>query len=159
MCFPVFRNPEWTGRETQRDNEYMSAVESGDTETAQRLVDEEAKAKGYDSPMLYHGTDSFGFTEFDLNKMDDNRSIFLTSSKDIASTYSGIEGERKISEASKIDVDKLSAEEIAKTLNEVNLENYNYSYYDKSKVEQLKSDDNNKRCLSTKKIRKQQPFL
>ena len=55
-----------------------------------------AKKTGYDSPVLYHGTLSFGFTEFDLNKMDDGRSIFLTSSKEIASTYSGVDNLKKI---------------------------------------------------------------
>ena len=46
-----------------QDSEYLKAVESGDTETAQRMVDEAAKAAGYDSPILYHGTRAFGFTE------------------------------------------------------------------------------------------------
>ena len=41
----------------------MKAVESGDTETAQRLVDEAAKAAGYDTEPLYHGTQRFGFTK------------------------------------------------------------------------------------------------
>lgn len=41
----------------------MKAVESGDTETAQRLVDEAAKAAGYDTEPLYHGTRRFGFTK------------------------------------------------------------------------------------------------
>lgn len=34
--------------------------------TAQQMVDEAAKAAGYTSPKLYHGTKNFGFTEFDL---------------------------------------------------------------------------------------------
>lgn len=38
------------------DSEYSSAVESGNMQEAQRLVDEAAKAAGYDSPKLYHGT-------------------------------------------------------------------------------------------------------
>lgn len=38
-----------------RDSEYMSAVENGDTETAQRLVDEAAKQAGY-TIKAYHGT-------------------------------------------------------------------------------------------------------
>ena len=47
----------------RRDTDYMKAVESGDTETAQRLVDEAAKAAGYDTKPLYHGTRRFGFTK------------------------------------------------------------------------------------------------
>jgi len=34
--------------------------------TAQKMVDEAAKAAGFTSPKLYHGTRSFGFTKFDL---------------------------------------------------------------------------------------------
>ena len=38
------------------DRAYMDAVERGDMETAQRMVDEAAKAAGFTSPKLYHGT-------------------------------------------------------------------------------------------------------
>ncbi len=48
------------------DSDYLSAVERGDMATAQKMVDEAAKAAGYNSPKLYHGTKNFGFTEFDL---------------------------------------------------------------------------------------------
>ena len=48
------------------DTDYLSAVERGDMKTAQKMVDEAAKAAGYTSPKLYHGTKNFGFTEFDL---------------------------------------------------------------------------------------------
>lgn len=43
--------------EQQRDAAYMAAVESGDIETAQRLVDEAAKAAGY-TTKVFHGTDA-----------------------------------------------------------------------------------------------------
>ena len=48
------------------DTDYLSAVERGDMAAAQKMVDEAAKAAGYNSPKLYHGTKNFGFTEFDL---------------------------------------------------------------------------------------------
>ena len=51
------------------DQEYLTAVEKGDIETDQKMVDEAAKKAGYDSLLLFHGTQSFGFTEFDLSKM------------------------------------------------------------------------------------------
>ena len=38
------------------DSDYLSAVNRGDMETAQNMVDEAAKEAGYDSPVLYHGT-------------------------------------------------------------------------------------------------------
>lgn len=46
------------------DAAYLSAVEAGDMETAQRMVDEAAKAAGYDEK-AYHGTPTGGFTVFD----------------------------------------------------------------------------------------------
>ena len=47
-----------------RDDSYMQAVSSGDTKTAQRMVDEAAKDAGYDKH-LYHGSKSGGgFTVF-----------------------------------------------------------------------------------------------
>lgn len=52
--------------ENKADAEYMSAVENGDMQTAQRLVDEAAKEAGYDYH-LYHGTNA-DFTKFDLRK-------------------------------------------------------------------------------------------
>lgn len=80
----------------QLDNAYQAAVDSKDEERQAELVREAARRAGYDSPMLYHGTQSFGFTEFDLDKMDDERSIFTTDSKELASTYSGRLAVRRI---------------------------------------------------------------
>ena len=39
------------------DTDYMAAVESGDMETAQRMVDEAARRAGY-TTVAYHGTDA-----------------------------------------------------------------------------------------------------
>ena len=47
-----------------RDTDYLSAVERGDMETAQRMVDEAANAAGY-TIKAYHGTGE-NFTVFDL---------------------------------------------------------------------------------------------
>ncbi len=105
-----------------RDSNYFKAVSDGDMETAQRLVDEAAKDAGYNSPMLYHGTGAFGFTEFDLSKMDDKRSIFLTDSERIASTYSGVEGKREIGKKEK-PIENLSLDELAEELNRYQGEN------------------------------------
>lgn len=80
---------------------------------------------------LYHGTDKFGFTKFDISKSDDRRTIFLTNSPKIASTYSQISGERKISEKTDIDVDKLSMAKTVELLNkypEYSDFEYEYSY-------------------------------
>ena len=52
------------------DAEYMSAIERGDTETAQKMVDEAAKNAGY-GIKAYHGT-GYDFTVFDKSKQGDN---------------------------------------------------------------------------------------
>lgn len=131
------------------DNQYSEAVKNNDIETAQKLVDEKAMSWGAYSEdgktpiKLYHGTQSFGFTEFALDKMDDGRSIFLTDSKEIASTYSGVDDVRKISERINIDVDKLTSDKTVELLNKYS-EKYNYKYYSESEVEKLKSDNNSR---------------
>ncbi len=50
---------------TKRDADYLTAVKNGDTEAAQRLVDEAAKAAGY-TFKLFHQTEN-DFTVFDTN--------------------------------------------------------------------------------------------
>lgn len=99
------------------DRDYLAAVESGDMETAQKMVEEAAKAAGYDSPMLYHGTKTFGFTEFDLAKMDDKRSIFATSKQEVAQTYSGAPGTRRISETAR-NIEAMNPKETVDALND-----------------------------------------
>ena len=49
------------------DNAYLDAVKRGDTETAQRMVDEAAKRAGY-TIKAYHGTNA-DFTVFDKNRI------------------------------------------------------------------------------------------
>lgn len=49
---------------TRANNEYMKAVESGDTEEQRRLVDEAAKESGYDRLFLHGSKKGGGFTEF-----------------------------------------------------------------------------------------------
>ncbi len=85
----------------QADADYALAVERGDTETAQRMVDEAAKAAGYNSPMLYHGTGAFGFTQIDTKKSNDRISFFATDSMQVAGTYSGTSVARNIGDATK----------------------------------------------------------
>lgn len=57
-------------RRQQTDQAYMDAVESGDMETAQRMVDEVAKEAGY-TVKAYHGTKA-DFTEFSKEKFGSN---------------------------------------------------------------------------------------
>lgn len=72
----------------ETDKNYMDAVKRGDTEAAQKMVDEVAKESGY-SVKAYHGTPSFGFTVFDPAMSDDKTTLFFTESIDVAKTYAG----------------------------------------------------------------------
>lgn len=117
------------------DREYQRAGE----EQKAKIIEQQAKEWGAytdadGKPVkLYHGTSQFGFTEFDLNKMGDGRSIFMTSDPVIASTYSGVEGGKKISERNQVDVDTVSNKELATLLNQHAQEptvDYDYSVMD-----------------------------
>ena len=65
----------------ETDADYMSAVERGDTETAQMMVNEAAKNAGY-TRKLYHGTAS-KFNVFGFGRTG----IFTTDNFDMAKTY------------------------------------------------------------------------
>lgn len=105
---------------TSSDSEYLNLAQNPEEnrEALSRMVEQAAREAGYDSPMLYHGTQSFGFTNFDLDKMDDKLSIFLTSNPDIAATYSGVDGSRNIGKASGTDINTLSLQEVAQMMNQ-----------------------------------------
>ena len=87
-------------RYSERNKTYMDAVERGDMETAQRLVDEAAKEAGY-TARVFHGTNKFGFTKTDVSKSDDRISFFATDSEDTAITYSTGIKTKRIADASK----------------------------------------------------------
>ena len=115
----------------QRDKAYMQAARNGDEAKAAEYVEQAAKewgafSDGKPEPInLYHGTKSFGFTEFDLKKMDDGRSIFLTSDLETAQSYSGTIQKKRISDAGKqTDYSSSSKEELTNYLNEY-MENLN----------------------------------
>lgn len=82
------------------DASYMAAVEDGDTETLQHMVEKAAREAGFDSPKLYHGTNTFGFTSIDTKKSNDRVSFFATDSLEAAGTYSGTNRVREIGEQS-----------------------------------------------------------
>ena len=82
------------------NSDYMAAVERGDMETAQKMVDEAAKKAGYNSPVLYHGSPSFGFTQIYTKKSNDHISFFATDSMQTAGTYSGTSTVRNIGDTS-----------------------------------------------------------
>ena len=77
------------------DTEYISAVNRGDMETAQRMVDEAAKEAGYTVKGL-HATNA-EFNVFDISKTSEynyhGKGIYFTNSqKDVESNYENYEG-------------------------------------------------------------------
>ena len=81
------KNSESDKKYSLKDSDYLSAVERGDMKTAQKLVDEAAKAAGYATEHLYHGTSGFGFTKLDVSNSDDGISFFATNNIDVAQGY------------------------------------------------------------------------
>ena len=63
--------------------------------------------------VFYHGTPFFGFNEFHNSA----NGIYLTDSLDVASTYSGSEGVRSVSNAEYHDINSMNAKELAEFLN------------------------------------------
>lgn len=71
----------------KQDKAYIDAVEVGDMETAQAMVDSAAQAAGYNSPRLYHGTKS-EFNVFNAKHNDPgSKGFFFTDSEEMASSY------------------------------------------------------------------------
>ncbi len=70
----------------EADADYLSAVENGDMETVQRMVDEAAKNAGY-TIKAYHGT-SARFTQFDPDEMSPREgSYFFAENREDAAAY------------------------------------------------------------------------
>jgi hypothetical protein len=73
------------------DTDHAKAVQSGDMETAQRLVDEAAKKAGYTVGPVYHGTTHGGFNRFKIpSEVDPEypvRGAFFTTSDAISSGF------------------------------------------------------------------------
>jgi hypothetical protein len=73
------------------DTDHAKAVQSGDLETAQRLVDEAAKKAGYTVGPVYHGTTHGGFNRFKIpSEVDPEypvRGAFFTTSDAISSGF------------------------------------------------------------------------
>ena len=76
---------------------YMRAAESGDEAQAQKFVDAKLKAQGY-TRLAYHGSDSFGFTKFNMDKAEVG-AIFTAKDITTSETYTRNPQIRKISDA------------------------------------------------------------
>ena len=77
------------------DADYMKVVESNDVEAQQKLVDEAAKAAGYNVGPVWHGSKSSGFNIFDIKKSGstDNgwlgTGFYFSNRRDVSSYYGG----------------------------------------------------------------------
>lgn len=100
---------ENSSKNSASDNEYLSAVESGDTATQERIIEARAREAGYNTPMLYHGTTSFGFTEFDRGMSYDQISIFSSDDREVAKIYADNDPRTKISERADITPEALES--------------------------------------------------
>ena len=92
------------------DESYMDAVESGDTATQERIIEQRAREAGYNTPRLYHGTTSFGFTEFNREASYDRISIFSSDNEDVAKIYAENDPRTKVSDRADITPDEYIAD-------------------------------------------------
>jgi hypothetical protein len=76
------------------DTDYLSAVQTGDTKAAQRMVDEAAKAAGYTVGPVFHGRS----TEFNTFKMPEKgeRALFFSDSPEEANRFPMLRGRRPL---------------------------------------------------------------
>lgn len=124
-------------------NAYAKAAESGNEEEAQKLVDKAAMAWGAYSvdgktPLpLYHGTDKFGFTFFDLMRMDDRMSVFATDDTITAQTYSGKFGAFPIGVQKNVDYRNMTNEELVDAVND-HYPNFRVELWNKSDFAEYK---------------------
>jgi hypothetical protein len=93
--FGKTERPDGTVMYSERDSSYLDAVNRGDMETAQRMVDEAAKEAGYTVKGL-HATNA-EFTVFDINKTSaenfHGKGIYFTNSvRDVENNYENYEG-------------------------------------------------------------------
>lgn len=95
---PTKENPDIRYSITpEMDNEYMAAVEAGDMEKAQEMVDEAAQKVGFIPAHRYHGSMNATFTVFDKGyaKVGGNSGAgfyFSTEEEDSANHYADVEG-------------------------------------------------------------------
>ena len=71
----------------EMDDQYAAAVKSGDMDRAQWMVNMAAEKAGY-TETVYHGTESFGFTKFDMDRSQNE--IFVSYNPNLAKTYTSI---------------------------------------------------------------------
>jgi hypothetical protein len=71
----------------EQNREYLAAVESGDMETAQRMVDEAAKAAGYQIGFLHGSQSDTAFEVFDMDNATAKGTAWFEKRKSVSSDY------------------------------------------------------------------------
>ena len=111
--------PQFINRvnEMYSDRDYMDAVNKGDMETAQKMVDETAKNAGY-TIRAYHGTNAV-FNVFDKGKLGQKnfladsayKGFFASKSKETAENYTGLNNADMVflSDASREELERIKA--------------------------------------------------
>ena len=99
------------------DKAYMDAVNKGDMETAQKMVDDTAKEAGY-TIRAYHGTNAL-FNVFDAGKLGEKnfladsayKGFFASKSKETAENYTGLNNADMVflSDASREELERIKA--------------------------------------------------
>lgn len=84
--------PKSKVQKSERDAEYLELAKDPEAnrDKLQAMVDEAAKKAGYNSPMLYHGTNAFGFTKLKTEGVEANvqwSPFFTANREDISATY------------------------------------------------------------------------
>lgn len=73
------------------DTDYLAAVQAGDTQAAQQMVDQAAKAAGYIIGPVWHGSKESGWTSFDDSKRgkaaDSKMAWFFAETKEMADEF------------------------------------------------------------------------
>ena len=140
------------------DADYLAAVERGDMDAAQRMVDQAAMASGYKIPVYHFTKSEQPFTSFDIEQMQSGPGIWLTSSpegwygrrmdlylnpgkiENVKSQFDPTwnEGELSIEGIINGDLETISQQNI-NTLR--NTEDYRSTFYVATRPEQVKSAD------------------
>ena len=113
---------QFSVRETDAD--YMAAVNKGDMQKAREVLENYAARKGY--VRAYHGTNDFGFTQFDMDRSQNQ--IFVAYDRGVSETY--VEGDgyyaaiRDISTRD-FDAEKATNKELAQFIKRYGLSGYN----------------------------------
>jgi hypothetical protein len=86
------------GVTSQQDADYLAAVERGDMETAQRMVDEAARRAGFDIGPVWHGG-ADGFDVFDWRFIGaqgntEGKGFYFSNDRDLAAGYAERHGGR-----------------------------------------------------------------